>query len=587
MISSSNYHIVHVPLIQSELNEPVFLGTLQIEIGISQSINKLCVKENQAKDVYNMVLVPGKLDAGNKEIFLNKSRIIENGYSVYDTEKLLIPGIYTLTIEKFWSYVSLDSKNGIFGEKSNFNHFFGLAIREDEIPFPTIDATESRVQFELTLIHPQNTTAISVSPVLNTQPFGQNWTETNFVRTPNILFDSFSFFILPDEFRKVQSDQSTAPIINLYYNWIVGTYSISSGVIETNRIHSLYNQLSARLTPNILQPQISIFTQNIFPYFHSFLPFSINHDKEVSIKNILTQLIPMIINFKSNQPQEITFLQNSFQRLMVNDVFLNDSAQEYETYLLRKHIETSLIDSVTNFTQIPLNQGKSYNTLISINTLMGPNFWVRMQQFFEIHKYTEVEPSIFWIYFAKGLCGVDICLCDVIKKWAKLTSEPLLKIENVVNATSTLNFINDNLDEDEGVIPLFLDMTFVDGVNGTRTNIKLPVQVLTHNQVKLGPISINETGVTLSNLGYNHFYRTYYSNNLWTNIFNFTDNYPNALKLSEKTNLAESFCHQSINESDYLSNLNEAAKRLLVNLPVVPATCQSLLSGKTTQVEED
>uniref|UniRef100_A0A0K0F7C5 Oocyst capsule protein n=1 Tax=Strongyloides venezuelensis TaxID=75913 RepID=A0A0K0F7C5_STRVS len=622
-ISVSLYSLKYqFPLEQSENGMPVFLGRLNTIIHVKQSVNFLCINENLVKDIFNTKLYRTnskhfeEQNNNINEIQFHKINISEKNMIIYKFKQPLISGNYRLDFEKFWGYINVNEQKGIFTQKSLLNHYFVLKMYmsdEYSIPFPTIFSSSSRSSFELDIIHPQNTTAVSSTKSSFNDKIGYEnmWQNTKFKKTNSISFSNFGFFILPSEYKIIMYNESL-PSVSLYYNWIqiMKNEKNIKSIYEakTSEVAGLFKEVNIRFSDEILIKNIYMIEDNdiytdssyIFNSTNTYSGIIINSlkcDLEKKLQIILQQFIGNILKFEPPSNSEYNaqkdhFIENNINNVIIDDIFKKSGDNDYEKYKIKRYLELSIKDqlnflqndSMTDYKNISIHEKANEftkfssvsNTLLTIKNILGEKiFKERLKQYVEIYKFNDVEEDMFWSMMTNGFYSSKICFCDVLKILKYWKSDLILRIETDKESLYSFNFINKNTNIKNDTIPIVIELSSINGKNNTRKQMKLPIQFLTKKLANIERFERNNGEILfLSNIEFTYNYRTFYDYYLWKEIFQFMKTYPSSLKISEKTYLIETFCYQL--SYDGIENYNDILsefKKQLINLPVQPINC--------------
>uniref|UniRef100_A0A0N5AFC4 Aminopeptidase n=1 Tax=Syphacia muris TaxID=451379 RepID=A0A0N5AFC4_9BILA len=500
------------------------------------------------------------------------------------TEKELQSGRYVLYIEQY-SGIFSNNSGAYFRNVGNLNTIISVDLFPNlaATVFPCIDSFSTRAHFQLTLLHPFNTTVISNTPIIEgPDPVGDLWMRTKFYDTPQLPTYLFGFTILPAEYKGTLSRSSPIPL-TVYANTLTVLDEFVQCLIDVST--TTITLLKDILIEDLELPKIDIV---LIPDFdevvqsYGMISFGenvlLNTDEANMIFNIVQQIAHLWIGGLTNiaATREYCFMKDltGYVAMKAMKIMTNND-NRYTTFRLAHQMKIQIAENFMFTSEsLTLPSQLDRKTLLwrcnlkgilmleSIESVIGEEQLLNhIRTVLRSQRFSTFSLDDFLSLLRGYIVDGGINLAQTYDFWQKNGGFPAV---SAVLHNDTMRLIQLNY----GRLAKMGSFTWVQmpvwPLRLTLSSAPSPLYFMTTEGLDLAPMP-NYT-VSMVNLGFDHFYRVNYDITVWKQIQSIMRNNPEQFTKQARAQLINDFCYFSSQGMHEESNATEEVRRGWVKL---------------------
>ncbi|CAJ0960193.1 unnamed protein product, partial [Mesorhabditis belari] len=470
----------------------------------------------------------------------------DNVKMIFD-QPVLFPGRYTLSIQRYKGFIG----SALYYRDAGDHAVFGSSLFPKRVAalFPVISSIVSKVPISLTIVHPNNMTALSSAPVDGPPAsVDENWMVTSFRPTAPIGPGSLAIALLPMEY-DVQANTLTGILLSLHYNKYRMTEKQALGALShATKVVALLRSFFSSAVPmaqldivvindviqsnsygTIIIPEDVVLgsdTANLIYILAGQITrqwlggiVTVSNEKEICLQEDLAEYVALKVVKRMTNDEGLRLAL--YAKVMMNEDFFENG----------HNLE---LDEVTDREITSICGLKGVLFLESIESIIGER---DLLQHVNALIFTTKDAHFNLNSFMKQISSridEDVDLAQVYAFWFRSRGVPHLMVKRVRDSLQLTQITNRTMEIDGvqaamTIWPLILDFS----------DFQLPLHFMLSQGIHLAPV---RDSLSLSNLGFRHFYRVNYDVDTWRQVKDALFHNTSMYARRERAQLVSDFC---------------------------------------------
>ncbi|CAJ0585892.1 unnamed protein product, partial [Mesorhabditis spiculigera] len=472
----------------------------------------------------------------------------EIGMRLVFDQPVLFAGRYTMSIQRYKGFIG----SALYYRDAGDHAVFGSSLFPKRVAalFPVISQSMAKVPISLTIVHPNNMTALSSAPLDGpSASIDENWMVTSFRPTPPIMPSSLALALLPDEY-EMRANTLTGILLSLHHN----RYRITSkqALYTLNQATQALIMLKSFFSSAVPMAQLDIVIINDVVPSNSYGTIIVPED--VILSADLPHLIYTIAGQIARQ-----WLGGIVTVAREKELCLQEDLAEYVALKVVKRMADDEGLRLALYAKMMLNEDffevghnlelgegleqalgsrcglKGVLYLESLETILGErDLLQRINALIFTAKDAHFSLATFMRHISSRV-DEDVDLAQVYNFWYRSRGVPHLAVKRVRDSLQlTQETANRSIETKDGkeemsLWPLVLDFS----------DFQLPLHFMLSQGIHLAPV---RDSLSLANLGFRHLYRVNYDVDTWRQIKDSLFHNATLYSRRERAQLVSDFC---------------------------------------------